>query len=77
MVLREALWLTLIGATIGLAIAAAISRVLASFLFGIPPADPITFVGVTLLIAIVAVAACYVPVRRATQIDPTEALRYE
>jgi predicted permease len=77
MVLREALWLTGIGAAIGLAIAAVISRVLTAFLFGVPPWDPITFAGVTLLFVLVALAACYWPVRRATGIDPTDALRYE
>jgi putative ABC transport system permease protein len=77
MVLREALWLTAIGSAIGLAIAAIISRVLAAFLFGVPPSDPITFGGVTILFAAIALAACYWPVRRATRIDPTEALRYE
>jgi len=77
MVLREGLSLTAIGCTIGLVIAAGISRVLAGFLFGLPPSDPITFVGVTVLFTMTALVACYWPVRRATHIDPTEALRYE
>ncbi len=77
MVLREGLWLTGVGSAIGLVIAALVSRVLASFLFGIPPSDPITFAGVTVLFAVIGLAACYWPVRRATRIDPTEALRYE
>jgi predicted permease len=77
MVLREGLALTLIGSAIGLVIAAAMSRVLAGFLFGIPPIDPITFAGTTVLFAAIGLAACYVPVRRATHIDPTHALRYE
>ncbi len=77
MVLREGLGLTVIGSALGLVMAAVISRVLAGFLFGIPPSDPITFAGVTILFTAIALAACYVPVRRATQIDPTEALRYE
>jgi ABC-type antimicrobial peptide transport system permease subunit len=77
MVLREGASLTLVGSAIGLAIAAAISRVLAGFLFGIPAIDPITFAGTTLLFTAIALAACYVPVRRATRIDPTQALRYE
>jgi predicted permease len=77
MVLREALSLTAIGCAIGLAIAAVVSRVLTAFLFGVPPWDPITFGSVTLLFMIVALASCYWPVRRATAIDPTEALRYE
>ena len=75
MIMREGLSLTLIGAAIGLAVAAGISRVLAAFLFGLPPSDPITFMGVTVLFTVTALAACYWPVRRATHIDPTEALR--
>ena len=77
MMLREGLSLTMIGSAIGLAIAAGIGRVLASFLFGISPSDPIAFAGVTMLFAVAALAACYWPVRRATHIDPTEALRWE
>jgi predicted permease len=77
MVLREGLWLTAIGSAIGLVIAALVSRVLAAFLFGIPPTDPITFAGVIVLFVAIGLAACYWPVRRATRIDPTEALRYE
>ena len=77
MVMREGLSLTLIGSALGLVFAAAISRVLAGFLFGIPPIDPLTFTATALLFATIGLAACYVPVRRATQIDPTQALRYE
>jgi putative ABC transport system permease protein len=51
--------------------------VLAGFLFGIPPIDPITFAGTIALFAAVTLAASYVPVRRATQIDPSLALRCE
>ena len=77
MVLREGVALTLIGSAIGLLLAAALSNVLAGFLFGIPPVDPLTFAATTMLFAAIGLAACYVPVRRATQIDPTQALRYE
>jgi predicted permease len=77
MVVREGLSLTLIGSAVGLVFAAAISRVLAGFLFGIPPLDPVTFTGTTVLFAAIGLAACYVPVRRAMHIDPTQALRYE
>jgi predicted permease len=77
MVLREGLSLTLIGSVMGLIFAAAMSRVVAGFLFGIPPIDPITFVGTTVLFAAISLAACSVPVLRATHIDPTQALRYE
>ena len=67
----------LIGSAIGVILAAALSRVLAGFLFGIPPIDPITFAATTVLFAAIGLAACYVPVLRATRIDPTQALRYE
>jgi len=77
MVLREGLSLTLIGSAVGLMFAAAVSRVLAAFLFGIPPIDPVTFTATTVLFAVIGLAACYVPVRRATHIDPTQALRCE
>jgi ABC-type antimicrobial peptide transport system permease subunit len=77
MVLREGLSLTTIGSAIGVILAAAMSRVLAGFLFGIPPIDPVTFAGTTVLFAAIGVAACCVPVLRATRIDPTWALRYE
>jgi len=77
MVLQEGLSLTLIGAGVGLTLAGATSHVLAAFLFGIPPIDPLTFTGTTLLFVAIGVAACYVPIRRATRIDAMEALRYE
>lgn len=58
-------------------LAAAVSRVLEGFLFGIPPIDPITFAGTIALFTAIGLAACCVPVLRATRIDPTRALRYE
>ena len=76
-VLREGVTLTLIGSIIGIAIATVLGSVLAGFLFGIPPIDPITFVATTVLFAAIDLAACYVPVLRATHIDPKQALRYE
>jgi ABC-type antimicrobial peptide transport system permease subunit len=77
MALREGLALTLIGAVAGLLLAAAVGRLLASHLFGVLPIDPITFTATALLLVAIGLAACYVPVRRATHIDPTQALRYE
>ena len=62
--------LTLIGSAIGVVLAAVLSRVLAGFLFSIPPSDPITFAATTVLFAAIGPAACYVLVRRATHIDP-------
>jgi putative ABC transport system permease protein len=61
----------------GLGAAFAAGRILSGFLVGITGADPLTFVAVTLLLAVVALAACYIPARRATRIDPVVALRVE
>jgi putative ABC transport system permease protein len=77
MVLRGGLSLVAIGSAIGLAAAAGASRLLTTLLFGVPPLDPIAFGGAALLFGVVALIACSVPVRRAVNIDPTEALRYE
>jgi len=77
MVLRQGLSLAAIGSAIGLAIAAGASQLLAVFLFGVPPMDPLAFGGAAVLFAAVALAACYVPVRRATKVDPLIALRCE
>jgi len=77
MVLRQGLLLTGIGAAAGLALAAGVSRLLGSLLFGVSAADPITFAGSALLFVAIGLAACYAPARRATEIDAMEALRYE
>ena len=65
------------GLLFGVGAAFAAGRVFSGFLVGITGADPVTFVGVTLLLAIVALAACYFPAQRATRIDPVVALRVE
>ena len=77
MVLRQGMSLVAIGAGIGLVLATVAGRVLSGLLFGLPPLDPVTFGGATLLFAVIGLAACYVPIRRATRISPVEALRYE
>jgi len=76
-VLHQALKLTLIGLAFGLAGAFAMTRLIRSRLHDVSPTDPLTFVCVSLLLAGVALLACYIPARRATRIDPMEALRYE
>jgi putative ABC transport system permease protein len=77
MVLRRGLLLTFAGLAIGFAAAVWLTRLLTSFLFGVSPNDPITFAGVALLIAAVAIVASYLPARSATRVDPMVVLRHE
>jgi predicted permease len=74
---REGLTLVIGGALLGLAGAMGVTHSLATLLYGVTPSDPSTFTGVCLLLMLVAAAACYIPARRATQVDPMVALRYE
>ena len=69
--------LTLSGVAIGLAGAFGVTRVLSSMLVGVSSTDPLTFVAIATLLALVALAACYVPARRATRVDAMVALRSE
>jgi len=77
MVIRQGLALAAIGVALGLAGAAAATRLLAGLLFEVKPGDPATYAGVAGLLAVVALAASYVPARRATKVDPLAALRQE
>jgi putative ABC transport system permease protein len=77
LVLRSGLAFTLIGIGLGLAGAVALTRVMSSLLFQVSATDPFTFGLVALVLAGVAVLACYIPARRATKVDPLVALRYE
>ena len=77
MILGQTLKLTLIGVAIGLAGAFVVARFLTSLLFGVGTYDPVTFLGVASLLVAVALAASYLPARRAMRVDPIVALRYE
>jgi len=77
LVLRETMTLVSVGVTLGLAGALGAGRVLSGLLFGLAPTDPAAFAAATLLLTGVAAVASYVPARRASEVDPMVALRYE
>jgi putative ABC transport system permease protein len=77
LVMRDGAKIAFFGIASGIAGALALTRLMASLLFEVKPTDPATFAGVALLLALVALAACYIPARRAMRVDPMVALRYE
>jgi putative ABC transport system permease protein len=77
MILGEGVRITLIGVAIGLIAAVGLTRLITKVIYGVGANDPFTFIGVALLLTTVALAACYIPARRAMRVDPIVALRHE
>ena len=77
LIIMQGLRLALVGLCLGLAGAAALTRLMSSVLYGVSATDAVTFVIVSALLAAVVLMACYIPARRATKVDPLVALRYE
>jgi len=77
MILRQGALIVAIGLGLGVALALVMARLVGNFLSGVSPFDPLTYTCVSVALALVAMLACYIPARRATQVDPMVALRYE
>ena len=77
MVLGQGAKLAGAGVGIGLVAAFGVTRLMASFLYGVRASDPGTFLGVAIFLVMIATAACYIPARKATRVDPMEALRHD
>ena len=69
--------LAIVGACAGISVALGVTRYLASMLFNVRTSDPVTMIAAAVLLVFVALAACYIPARHATRVDPIVALRYE
>jgi putative ABC transport system permease protein len=77
MIVSQGMRMVMIGLVLGLAGAFALTRVFASLLLGVGTTDPLTFVGVAVLLVLIALLACWIPARRAAKVDPLVALRQE
>jgi ABC-type antimicrobial peptide transport system permease subunit len=77
LVVGHGMRLAAIGLLLGSVAAFFAARAMATLLFGVRPGDPLTYIGLTVVLALASLAACYIPARRATSVDPMVALRYE
>jgi ABC-type antimicrobial peptide transport system permease subunit len=77
LMLRGGMFMTLLGLAIGLPVAFLLARTMSSLLFNVQVADPLSFIVLPLVLVAVAALACYLPARRAAQMDPLRALRHE
>jgi putative ABC transport system permease protein len=77
LVMKSGLAIAMVGVAIGLAGAFALTRLMRTLLFAVEPTDKVTFAGVSICLLLIALAACYIPARRAAKVDPLQALRYE
>jgi putative ABC transport system permease protein len=76
-VMRQGLWLTIVGVLVGVTGALALTRTIKSLLYEVSATDPVVFTAIPLLLVVVSLLACYTPARRATKVDPLVALRDE
>ena len=77
LVLKQGMKLTMLGVALGVLAAVVLTRLIRNLLFGVSVTDPLTFIALPLLLASVALLACYLPARRAAKVDPLVALRHE
>jgi len=77
LVIRQGMMLTFVGCAVGIALAMGLTRLVSSLLYGVTATDPLTFAFTAGLLGAVALLACWIPARRASRVDPMEALRYE
>jgi ABC-type antimicrobial peptide transport system permease subunit len=75
LVLGQGAKMALLGVAIGIGLSFGLTRLMSAQLYGVSPRDPLTFAAVAVVLVVVALAACYIPARRAASVDPTEALR--